>query len=323
MSTPQISVVVPTYKRPQLLKACVEKLLRQTLPADGYEVVVADDGDSQATRALVEDMARQSAVALRYVPVREKHGPSAARNTGWRSARAELIAFTDDDCLPDHDWLANGLRALNNGADAVWGRIVMPVPAVPTDYEKDASNLAHAEFVTANCFCRRALLERVGGFDERFRLAWREDSDLFFNFLELGVAISHEPLALVVHPIRRASWGVSLSQQRKVVFDALLYRKHPQLFRRKIRSQPPWHYYASVLSMFLAILAAGAGAERLALLFAALWLLMTARFFLHRMNGTARTASHVAEMLVTSVLIPPLALFWHWVGVWRFRTLYL
>src|SRR5207248_10211948 len=101
------------------------------------------------------------------VPVQHAHGPAAARNAGWRAARGEVIAFTDDDTVPDPGWLRAGVAALES-ADAAWGRIRVPLALPPTDYERNEAGLEAAEFATANAFCRRAVLEAVGGFDVGF-----------------------------------------------------------------------------------------------------------------------------------------------------------
>lgn len=323
--TPLISVVVPTYRRPQLLKKCLTALCAQDLSPEAFEIVVADDGPSADTQALVESFCEEYAAvpAIRYLEVSGRHGPAAARNCGWRNARGNFIAFTDDDCQPAREWLWQGLLALKQGADAVWGKLVMPVPSRPTDYEKDASHLANAEFITANCFCRKSILEQVGGFDEAFRLAWREDSDLFFNLLKADARIVHAPAAVVVHPIRPAAWGISLSQQRKVLFDALLYKKHPQYYRARIRSLPPWNYYVIVLSLALALGLVLSGHFNGAALAAIVWLCFSLDFMLRRLRGTSHTPAHITEMLVTSMLIPPLALYWHWFGAVKFRVLYV
>lgn len=323
--TPLISVVVPTYKRPQMLKECLLALCAQDLPPGVFEIVVADDGPDAGTRAMVDTFAQDHACVpqIRYLEVSGRHGPAAARNCGWRNAAANFIAFTDDDCRPRPEWLRHGLLMLEQGADAAWGKLVMPVPAKPTDYEKDAANLSRAEFVTANCFCRKSALEQVGGFDERFRLAWREDSDLFFNLLNLDARIVHAPAAVVVHPIRPAPWGVSLSQQRKILFDALLYKKHPAYYRARIRSLPPWNYYVITLSFILAIVLTVAGDFQGAWLAIAVWLGFTLDFILRRLRGTSLDIRHIAEMAVTSALIPPIALYWHWRGVLKFRVLYV
>ncbi|MEO7001913.1 MAG: glycosyltransferase family 2 protein [Ktedonobacterales bacterium] len=76
----------------------------------------------------------------------------------------------------------------------------------------NVAQLAHAEFVTANCFYRRDALAEVGGFDECFEVAWREDSDLNFRLLQLGVRLIHVDTAVVTHPVRPAQWGISLLQ---------------------------------------------------------------------------------------------------------------
>jgi len=102
-----------------------------------------------------------------------RHGPAAARNLGGRAVGGPVVAFTDDDCLPEAGWLAAGLAALGGGADAATGRVIVPLLDSPTDYERDTPGLVAAEFVTANLFCRRDPLEAVGGFDERYTSAWR------------------------------------------------------------------------------------------------------------------------------------------------------
>ena len=266
-------------------------------------------------------MARRG-ITQRYLPSPGPHGPAAARNFGWRAARGRIIAFTDDDTLPDPDWLVAGVHAFEEGADAAWGRIVMPIPREPTDYERDANGLERATFVTANCFCLRSVLERLGGFDERFRLAWREDSDLYFRLIGAGARIVHVPQALMVHPVRPASWGVSIRQQRKVMFDALLYKKHPQLYRSRIRARPRWDYYFIVSALITAVGAWVAGVAWLAALAGSIWLAATVAFALKRLRDTTKAPTHVAEMLITSSVIPPLAAFWRLYGAIKFRTLF-
>ncbi|GAA4323663.1 glycosyltransferase [Pigmentiphaga soli] len=322
----QASIVVPTYRRPDMLTRCLLALLGQDFEG-GYEIVVADDGPDDDTRAAVEQIAARAAAEdgpqVRYLPVTGTQGPSAARNRGWEIARAPVIAFTDDDTIPEPDWLRRGCHALATGAAAAVGRIVVPLPPRPTDYEVDASGLARAEFATANCFVTRSALETVGGFDERFTMAWREDSDLQFMLLEAGLPVVRANDAVVLHPVRPARRGISVSQQRKVFFDALLYKKHPRLYRMRIRPRPPWHYVAIVAGLLAAVAGAVAGLPWLAGLGLAVWAVLTLAFCLRRLRNTSRSPAHVAEMLLTSVLIPPLALFWRLRGAWHFRVGFL
>jgi len=322
--TIRISVVVPTYKRPHLLERCLTALLAQDLPAHEFEIVVADDGNDPQTRRLVQRRARAIGAhpRLRYVPVVQRHGPAAARNRGWRAAHGEIIAFTDDDCVPQRDWLTCGLAGFEVGTVAVWGDIVVPLPPDPTDYERDAAGLQSAGFVTANCFCRRAVLAAVGGLDEDFTAAWREDSDLYFTLLERGERVGRVRRAVVTHPVRPAPWGMSVRQQRKILFDALLYKKHPRLYRTFIRRSPPWRYYGILTAMLVCMCAGAAQQPLLAASAVAVWAGLTGQWFIARLRDTSRRPLHVAEMAVTSLLIPPLAVFWRLVGAVRFRVMF-
>ena len=319
----QVSVVVPTCGRPELLNRCLGALAGQSFDSTRFEVIVVDDGPSPATRTVVEAWAGRTRVIgprITYLPSHGPHGPAAARNRGWQAASGVIIAFTDDDTIAHCDWLATGVATFNGTTQAAWGRIVMPLKGPPTDYERDARHLEHAEFVTANCFCLKSLLEKLGGFDERFRLAWREDADLYFRMLQADVVIRHVPNAVIEHPIRPAPWGVSLSQQKKIQFDALLFKKHRALYRQKIRASARWDYYAIVACLTLMLAAPVFGLGGIGLAAALCWAALTARFCRQRLRGTVTNASHVAEMVVTSILIPPLAVFWRLVGALRFRT---
>lgn len=319
---PRVSIVVPTYRRPHLLDRCLTALCRQDVGAHAYEIVVADDGNDARTRRLVARRAREThgGPMIRYVAVTDRHGPAAARNAGWNAARAEVIAFTDDDCIPDPGWLRAGLAALNGGIAAVWGRIVVPLPPDPTDYERDAAGLQSAGFVTANCFCRRATLVDIGGLDENFTAAWREDSDLYFTLLEHGHAVAAADQAVVVHPVRPAPWGASVRQQRKILFDALLYKKHRALYRRLIRKRPPWRYYAILMGLIGLLVGVIADRPGVAAIGGLVWLILTLHFCWARLRNTSRRPLHVLEMALTSILIPPLAVFWRVVGALRFRV---
>lgn len=316
----EVSVVIPSKNRPGLLRRCLEALQAQSLPADSFEVLVCDDGTSGATRELIPLLMRKypSGPLLRYLPPGTARGPAAARNRGWQHARAPVIAFTDDDTVPAADWLACGLRALDQGADAVSGQIVVPVPQPPNDYQRDAAALSGSEFATANCFVRRAALERVGGFDERFTIAWREDSDLHFSLLEAGMKLVRAPDAIVHHPVREAGFAAGLAMQRKVVFDSLLLRKHPGLYRSRIRCRPPWLYLLISLSALVAPGAWIAGLPDIARFAAGAWLLLSAWFFCMRLAGSSHRPRDLADLLITSVLIPPLSIGWRLIGMLRY-----
>ena len=332
----QVSVVVPTYKHPELLQCCLNALIMQDFEPDEYEIIVVDDANCEETRQQVlcwrkqvkaERLAKHEDMPnVRYISVETPcHGPAIARNLGWRVAKSPIIAFTDDDCIPFSNWLTMGVEAFSESDDiaAVSGRIIMPLPENPTDYEYNASHLETSEFVTANCFYRREALCDMGGFDERFTMAWREDSDLFFILLEHGKTYVCAPEVQVLHPVRPASWGVSIRQQRKSMFNALLYKKHPTLYRERIQASPPWHYYGIVLVFLIGLFGCIRRSKLLILGGFGLWGWFTARFCMRRLQHTSHAPSHIMEMIVTSVLIPPLAIFWRIVGMVKFHVPFL
>jgi GT2 family glycosyltransferase len=319
----QVSVVVPTRGRTALLERCLAALTRQSLPPACYEIIVVDDSpghESARQVALWRTRYAQAGPRILYIANAGARGPAGARNRGWRAARAPIIAFTDDDTMPSSTWLEQGLDAFGAEVDALCGRIEMPLPATPTDYQRSAGRLEEAEFVTANCFCRKTVLEALGGFDERFTAPWREDSDLHFRLLDMGARVVRAPRALVVHPVRPAPWGVSLREASKIVFDALLYKKHPRLYRERIQAAPRWDYYLTVAALLASLAGLLADSPALAVAAGLLWLVLTARFCARRLAGTVKSASHVAEMVVTSALIPPLAVFWRLAGAIRYRV---
>src|SRR5690606_40587008 len=94
-----VSVVVPTYRRPQLLERCLQALLAQDFPADAYEIIVCDDADSPQTRRQVRELAAAAggAPALRYLAATGTRGPAAALKLWWRHASGRLIYSSVDD----------------------------------------------------------------------------------------------------------------------------------------------------------------------------------------------------------------------------------
>lgn len=318
-----ISVVVPTYLRARGLQNCLDDLCDQSLDGSAYEIIVVDDARSEQTRKQVEAIARRQRgkPRLRYLrPEDGRRGPAAARNAGWRAAAGEVIAFTDDDTLPTRDWLAEGFLALSPDIVAAWGKVVVPLPPDPTDAEKNLAGLETAEFVTANCFVRRAALEAAGGFDERFSRPWREDSDLYFTLLEQGGRVVHAPKAVVVHPPRQLSPAACLRQHRNLFFDALLFKKHPKLYRQKIAAAPPRRYYLAAALVLACLAALVAGRPQLATAAALAWVAFTVGLTVFRLRHSSRDWRNVLDVALTSAAIPLVAIYWRLAGALHFRV---
>jgi glycosyltransferase involved in cell wall biosynthesis len=326
----KISVVVPTYKRPALLKRCLEALFRQQFPKDAFEIIVVADGPDESTQRLAEiEFAKHTGHYARHFSLKTKKGPAAARNAGWQLTKGELIIFTDDDCVPDGKWLQaywnkySKVLSHERRSIAFTGRVYVPHGKKPTDFEKNLARLQEAEFVTANCACTRQALELVDGFDESFTIAWREDSDLHFKLLKADIPVVYVAEALVIHPVRKVPWGVSLKEQRKSMFNALLYKKYPHLYRQRISPRPLWNYYAMICLLVIALVAAVFNLKQLSLIALAGWFFLLTVFIKKRLSGTSLAPGHVVEMIVTSSFIPFLSVYWTLYGSYKFKKLLL
>lgn len=319
-----LSVVVATCDRPHLLSHCLASLLRQNFHASRYEIIVVDDQPTSCTRDIVTDWAlhaKRSGPKITYIPTSGPHGLAAARNRGWHAARGAIIAFTNDDTVARSDWLQNGWNAFDQDIQAVWGRVVVPYANALGEYERHPENQGRIEFAGANCFCRKQALEEMGGFDERFKLAWREDADLYFRLLDRSDRVVHAPSAVMTHPMRPTSWMESLRQQKKGQADALLYKKHPRHYRQKIHGSTYWDSYLIVAALLGFIIALGMGEPVAAIGAAITWLILTGWFGIERFATAApHTGGHITEAIVSSVLIPPLAVFWRLIGAVKFRV---
>jgi glycosyltransferase involved in cell wall biosynthesis len=326
----RVSVVIPTYNRLDYLERCVRALLTQEFPPEDFEVIIVDDAANDRTKQEVEEWARKAHLnnyTIRYLSgyqgTRKHHGPASARNLGWRSAQADIIAFTDDDCIPEQRWLQMGIAAFQEEVACVSGRVVVPLHGIPTEYAYGVGKTSQKEFITASCFYRRTVLEQTGGFDERFTTPSYEDHDLFFTLLERNFKCTYVHEAAVMHPVRTVPWGISLYQQRKNMFNALLYKKHHRLYRQRIEPSPPWQQHSIIGALLIVVLATLCNIWPLNLFAGCAWLFMTILFCLQRLYKTSHTPAHCIEMLVTSILIPPLALFWRLWGMLKFHTLFL
>lgn len=319
--------MIPTYKRPELLIECLRCLERQTIMPEQFEVIVVSDGYDPVTAGAISTYSRQSRLRISGLHTPGKAGPAAARNIGWRHARAPLIAFTDDDCRPDPGWLEAILghhRRSNAPLMGYTGSTRVPLPEEITDFALNMTHLQTASFITANCACTREALVRVDGFDERFKAAWREDSDLEFKLLSHGIPIEKIEQAVVVHPVReQVPWGVSIREQKKGLYDALLYKKYPVLYRSRIQAQPLWYYYTIVASAIVFLVAFAEAYYRTAFAFGMLWVLMVAFLFLKRVKPVSKRFPHIMEMWVTSVVIPFVSVYWRLYGAVRYRVFFI
>lgn len=321
----QVSVVIPTLNRPALLQKCLQALFDQLADRDSYELIVVTDGPDEQTLNAVRELAvaKGRYPRLKILALHTHRGPAAARNLGWKMAEGELVIFTDDDCIPSHDLVEAYQQKFlqgNTRAIAFTGKVSVPVPDIPSDYERNIAQLEAASFITANCAISKEALQLTGGFDEDFTMAWREDSAMEFSLIKHAVPVHYVAEAKVTHPVRPSGWGVSLRSEKKNMFNTLLHKKYADLYELKIRSRPPFLYYSILLAATgiccWALLPSYIGYASLLL-----WVILTAVLVIKRLHGTSKRAGHVVEMILTSIAIPPLSVFWNLYGCIRFKNL--
>ncbi len=107
------------------------------------------------------------------------------------------------------------------------------------------------------------------------------------------------------------------------MFNALLYKKHPELFLERIQAQPPLRYYAIIMCFTAALAGALAGKTEITLEFALGWLGLTLFFVVDRLTGASIAAPHIVEMLLTSLAVPFLSVFWRLYGAVKFKVAYI
>ncbi|MBV8387731.1 MAG: glycosyltransferase family 2 protein [Acidimicrobiia bacterium] len=227
---PAVSVVVPTHQRRPLLARLVRALEQQT-DAPPFEVVIVDDASTDGTSDELDRLRAASAVPVIGVRLEENRGPATARNAGWRRAKAPIIAFTDDDCAPQPGWLAALARALDD-ADVVQGRTV-PDPEQLAHRNVFSHTVLNEDewgfYETCNMGYRRRVLEGLGGFDERFRYPFGEDTDLAWRAKAAGARVAFEREALVHHDVRRQSYFESLRDLRRREGVVRAIKRNPEM----------------------------------------------------------------------------------------------
>lgn len=236
-----ISIIIPTCNRKDVLKNCLDVLEKQTYR--DYEIIVVDDGSTDGTEKLV-----RSRREIRYFKQNNK-GPGAARNLGLRHAKGEIIAFTDDDCIPHKDWLKNALPHFKNPEI-----IAVEGVTLKNDFLTPCSipiiNYYGKKYSTCNIFYRKKMLEELHGFDEGFKFAG-EDTNLARRALKKGI-IKFVPSVKVIHPVKHYTpWGFVKKHLsfKKTYWQVLGAKQSKKLFSWETLIFYP--FYASLILLLL------------------------------------------------------------------------
>ena len=208
MTKMDISIIIPTYKRPALLKKCLESIFRQDYPKEEYEVIVVMDGKDQVTEEMLQGLVADSN-NLRYFTQKEK-GPAAARNSGAGACSGELIGFVDDDCCVGKGWIRSMVKrhGENPGIAAVGGFTVTPnnySTVLVSQFLANCSIETQIDgkrevifFPTCNVSFKRWVFERYS-FDEQFPFPGGEDLEFFWRIFKDGFKFIWDTDIKVIH----------------------------------------------------------------------------------------------------------------------------
>jgi glycosyltransferase involved in cell wall biosynthesis len=258
---PEVAVVVSTYRRPELLPRLIAALEAQTLDPERFEVVVVDNGSGDRTAEVLADLAARSPLRLRVLHVEDNRGPAPARNLGWRSTRARYVAFTDDDCVPRPDWLAQALACAVATPDlgVLQGATLRPRGPYPygprTVFRETLAPSPY--FEGCNLLFPRPVLERTGGFDEQYHFGG-EDTAAGWAAIEAGGRWVFDETSAVTHDIveRPLRWHLMMAWREGNLVDVAA--RHPAFRRQGLWrrwAHRPWNVaYAAGLASAAAAL---------------------------------------------------------------------
>ena len=231
-----MGVVVANWNRKELLRACLESLARQT--HHSFEVIVVDNGSTDGSPALIEEMAKSFPVRLRLIANQANLGFCAANNQGIFATDTELVALLNNDAEAAPGWLGALEQAIRQGQDVGMAASKVLVWEDPTRIDKcghliypdgqnrgrgsgqpDRGQFDRTEEVLWPDGCaamyRRAMLEDIGGFDEDF-FAYADDAELGLRARWAGWRCLYTPDAVVRHH-RGATLGLGSARRLTLI----------------------------------------------------------------------------------------------------------
>lgn len=235
MDAPLVSVVIPAYRRPGVLRKALRSLFHQDLGPERYEIVVVDSSPDDENALVVKKLIDEASCRLSFYRKRAE-GPGASRNFGAERSRGRFIAFMDSDCEASPEWLREGLASFADDVGLVQGKTLPDPAGRPGVFTWFVHNESEGfVYECANIVYRRAAFEEVGGFsreydDPRLFPMGGEDLDLAWRVKRRGWTSRFAPRAVVYHevaPISVLQWIFI----RKLLLWPLLIRRFPEIRR--------------------------------------------------------------------------------------------
>jgi GT2 family glycosyltransferase len=227
MKRKPFSIVVCTYNRSKYLKECLDALLKIDYPI--FEIIVVNDGSTDGTKQFLDSISYDN---IKIIHHRINKGLSIARNSGIKLANHNFVAFTDDDCIVDKDWLRELSKLFSN--DEI-GLVMGQVFYIHKNYkgyfpERLVSNLNAKWPMGANVAYNKKVFAKCGGFDDFFFKYGNEDSEMAIRAINRGFSFSRSTDAIVYHQAMNWSVGSLLKSARNASVWPILKKRYPQSY---------------------------------------------------------------------------------------------
>ena len=229
---PFVSVVIPHYNDLDNLATCLSALRCQNWPKDLFEIVVADNNSKGGTTAV-----EQIAPDIRVVPAPEQ-GAGPARNAAVAVARGDILAFIDSDCVPEKDWLAEGIESLKRfdyAGGTVITTVANPLRVTPAEAYELVFAFNFKKYIekdkfsgAGNLFVPKSVFEKVGGFQQGVS----EDIDWCWRANGLGYRLGYAEKAIVSHSAR-TTWPELRRKWDRVIFETIRLEQQRPGWRKR------------------------------------------------------------------------------------------
>jgi glycosyltransferase involved in cell wall biosynthesis len=227
-----VSIIITAFNTEQFIKRCLQAILKQSYK--NFELIIVNDGSKDKTKDIINSFNDER---IKLVNNSKNQGIAKSRNIGLKKSKGEYIFFTDSDCMPNTEWLNQGLTMIiNKKSDIITGW---------TLYED--SNPSYSDrivqgkdvFFTCNLGFKKSAIEKVGGFNEKQFLMYGEDKDLCFRILRnSGIKVYCEDMK-VIHQKRLRTingelkdYGIYLKSK---LYRQIMFGKEKDVVARIIR----------------------------------------------------------------------------------------
>lgn len=292
MTFPTVTIIIPTFNRPQRLRTCLESLLQLDYPRELWDVIVINDGGINSFDDLDDNFLAQLPMQLLTI---DNAGPATARNRGAKKATGEFIAFTDDDCEVQSDWITSGIDTLQlTDVHVVGGTMINAYPeSISAETWQIYIEFLQTQLRTQddqplllpsnNIIYHRQTFLEIGGFNETFPLPAAEDFEIGYRIIAYGYKQTLTNKMNVIHHHRATALGY-LKQQfrygRGAYYMGKVLVQNEHLQQVKLRSRRKGQFFLD-LAIHLKTIRAPLG----------MWVLMILTPIVHRLG-------HIRERLL-------------------------